>query len=561
MQRFYTELNPSINYTRNNLRWDAWGAYTEDFFLKDHINEILNILRNDWGVSSLPRTPGVKMDDLKVPKSRLDKNLLAGLSKILPVKTDLQERVFHSAGRSYYDVIRLRFNLLKDYVDGVVYPKTEEEISSLLLFCKTKKIAVVPFGGGSSVVGGVEARKGKQHKAVISVDMTDMKELVDIDPVSCTASFQAGIYGPVLENLLNERGFTLGHFPQSFEYSTLGGWIAARSSGQQSGKYGRIDKIINSARILTPNGTIETWKVPLSSAGPDMNQIISGSEGLLGIITQVTLKIQPLPKSRKYFGIVFPDFASGVGFIREANRKGLKLSMMRLSDKIETNQYSRFGTIGKPMTAFRRFKYAMIEKILQWNDILDNRCALIGGVDSDEIEVERQIHEAKQTAKHHGGFFAGEGPGKNWLKSRYNMPFLRNHLLENGIGVDTLETVITYDRILTLHKHVEEAIKNTMQCTVMCHVSHSYADGASLYFTIIFPLDLKDPCGQWMKMKKAASDAIYSSGGSISHHHGVGTDHQEWYLKQAGETAVTALKGLKNSLDKEGIMNPGKLFS
>jgi alkyldihydroxyacetonephosphate synthase len=560
----YTELNTEIDYSRTNLRLDGWGAKDQDFFLKDHIVEILNLLKEEWGVSEFPKTPGIDLSTLKLPKLRLGVSELKSLSNIVGdenLSTDSQERIFHAVGRSYFDVIRLRNGLIKEFPDCIVYPTDEIQISKLLKYCSDKNISVVPFGGGSSVVGGVEAIKTKSQMAILCVDMTKMDSLIAIDNYSKTATFQAGIYGPKIEKVLNVNGFTLGHFPQSFEYSTIGGWVAAKSSGQQSGKYGKFEKIIVCVNMISPSGEIKTWKLPASSMGPDLNQIIAGSEGTLGIITEVTVRIQKLPSDRKYFGIVFPDFNSGVKFIKEANQSGLKLSMLRLSDEDETRLFANFAGLGKKKTFFRTLKHSLIERLLKWNGIKDNRCVLMCGIDGETSDIEDTLKKTKTLSETFGGFYAGEAPGKNWLKSRYNMPFIRNHFMENGVGVDTLETSITYDRIFHLHDAVTNAIRKSMpKCSSMCHVSHSYPDGASLYFTITFPLDPKNHVAQWQKMKRAATDAIFESGGSISHHHGIGADHKEWYKKTLSKTALNGLLSLKKTWDTKGILNPGKLF-
>ncbi|MCB1143042.1 MAG: FAD-binding oxidoreductase [Leptospiraceae bacterium] len=561
----YTELNSKINYDRKNLRWDAWGASDQDFFLKNYISDIIQLIKDEWGVSYLPDTPGIDWKDIQIKSPRFTAEQTKSLIKIVGEDrflTDNYERIFHSVGRSYYDVMRLRFNQLKEFTDGVIYPGSNVEVSNILKFCRDKNIAVVPFGGGSSVVGGVEALKLKTQKAILTIDLSKMNSLIDIDEMSCTATFQAGIYGPQLEKILSEKGYTLGHFPQSFEYSTLGGWIAARSSGQQSGKYGKIEKILVSLRMVTPEGDLVTPRLPPYSMGPDMNQIIAGSEGLLGVITEVTVKIHPTPPARKYFAFVFPEFSNGVNFIRTANREGLRMSMMRLSDEDETFLFSHFGSLGKPDTIFRKFKNGLKEKVLSWNGIFERRCALIGGIDSNPMQIGRTLDLAKKIAGQNKGFFGGTSPGKNWLKSRYNMPFLRNHFMERGIGVDTLETSITYDRLLKLHEDVTVAIRKVFPvCNTMCHVSHSYPEGASLYFTIIFPMNVKDPVSQWKSMKSAASEAILKVGGSISHHHGVGVDHKDWYQRIMGEKSIEGLTAIKKTWDKKGILNPGKLFS
>jgi alkyldihydroxyacetonephosphate synthase len=560
----YEELNSNINYDRQNLRWDGWGAKDQDFFLKKHISDITQLIQKEWGISFLPDTPGVKLEQIQLKKTRLSNDFISEVHQIFSKEsftTEAFERIFHSVGKSYFDVLRLRFNLIKEYVDGVVYPKTNEELFIILKLCKMKNIAVIPFGGGSSVVGGLEALKTNSQKAILSIDMTQMNKLLEIDKISNIAKFEAGIYGPKLEKILGEHGYTLGHFPQSFEYSTLGGWVAARSSGQQSGKYGKIEKIIISAKMITPEGEINTPKLPPYSMGPDINQIIAGSEGLLGVISEVSVKIQPLPASRKYFAILFPKFSDGAQFIKKINTEGLKLSMMRLSDENETYLFSHFADLGKPNTPFRKFKKSITKRILKWNGIGESRSAMIAGIDSNPKTIEYVLKQTKLLAKEYNGFYGGTSPGKNWLKSRYNMPFLRNHFMEIGIGVDTLETSTTYNNLENLYESVIVSIRKSIPvCSAMCHISHSYSEGASLYFTIIFPLNITDPISQWKKMKQNVSETIINHGGSISHHHGVGFDHKEYYQKLMDPIILTGLTSLRKNWDSKGIMNPGKLF-
>jgi alkyldihydroxyacetonephosphate synthase len=296
--------------------------------------------------------------------------------------------------------------------------------------------------------------------------------------------------------------------------------------------------------------------------GTDLNSIFVGSEGVLGILSQATMKIQKLPPARKYFAIVFPSFENGMNFIRDIHAKNIKFSMARLSDEDEAALFSQLNTIGKPVTVSRKLKAYLTEKVLSWNHITSRRAVLIAGIDGSPSEIEASTESLKNLISYHHGFYGGTSPGRSWLKTRFNLPYLRAHLLDRGIGVDTLETSITYDRILKLHDAVNVAIRKVQPVSnTLCHISHSYPEGASLYFTIIFPIDLKNPLEQWKKLKKAASDTIFEVGGSISHHHGIGLDHKEWYLKIIGEEAQKGLMQLKKSWDPKGIFNPGKLFS
>lgn len=561
----YKEIQFDINYSRKNLRWDGWGAHGQDFFLKDHLSEIIQSIQNEWSLTFLPEVPSIQLEDIRVKPTRLNQDHQKSLAKIVGeenLKLDSYERIFHSLGKSYYDVVRIRFNMIPELVDGIIYPKNDSEIAEILKYCKTKNIVVIPFGGGSSVVGGVEAFKHKNQKAILTLDLTEMKKLIELDTESSTATFQTGIYGPELEKVLNDKGYTLGHFPQSFEYSTLGGWIAARGSGQQSGKYGKIERLVVSLRLISTEGILSTRKIPPNAMGTDLNSIFIGSEGVYGVITEATMKVQKLPPARKYFAIVFPQFENGMNFIRDIHLKNIKFSMARLSDENEAALFAQLNTVGKPKTLSRKWKSYLTEKVLSWNHISSRRAVLLAGIDGTPSEIESTSDAMKNLLIHHNGFYGGTSPGKSWLKTRFNLPFLRSHLLDCGIGVDTLETSITYDRILKLHDAVNIAVRKVQPVSnTLCHISHSYPEGASLYFTIIFPIDLKKPLEQWKLIKAAASDTIFEMGGSISHHHGIGMDHKEWYLKIIGEEAQKGLLQLKKSWDPKGIFNPGKLFS
>lgn len=559
----YSEIK-QLNTRRDNLRWNAWGSLDNDFAYVQQIGPLVNFIRRRLNMQDTV-TPSLRIADLRLSEPRIRGAALASLQRIFSknrVKTDLHERVLHSAGRSYYDVLRLRMNLLKTYSDAVVYPETEAEIQKLLVLAARNNWAVIPYGGGSSVVGGVEAVSGGK-KAVVTLDMTRMNRLIALSPMNGTATFEAGVYGPDLELALGKQGWTLGHFPQSFEYSTLGGWVAARSAGQQSSRYGKIEEIISAVRMVTPTGVFETGHFPAGSTGPDFNQVICGSEGTLGIITSVTVKLHPLPDRRAYCGFLFPTFARGLDFLRHANQDGIGVSTLRLSDESETVLLESFGRIvehGKVHPVKRFLKDSIQNIVLQASGLSESKCIVIAGADGDDSK--HVISALKKLASRSGGMYAGTGPGQRWLKGRFNMPFLRNYLMEFGIGVDTMETAVPYDRCTSVHDAVLEAMQKSIPDSMrMCHASHSYIDGACLYFTIIFPLDVSEPVAQWTSLKKAVSDAILANGGNISHHHGIGTDHREHFRKQSGPQALSALSALKKTLDPKGNMNPGKLMT
>jgi alkyldihydroxyacetonephosphate synthase len=377
-----------------------------------------------------------------------------------------------------------------------------------------------------------------------------MDKVLDIDEAARTARVQAGVYGPALEESLQARGWTLGHYPQSFEFSTLGGWIAHRGAGQQSNKYGKAEKWLVSARLATPKGLWDTEAFPASAAGPQLSQMIPGSEGIFGVITEATVRIQPKPAAMDYRGYIFADFAKGCEAVRALVQSGVPTAMIRLSDLDETYFFSALQLAGKGGPPKARF------------------CMMIVGLEGDAASVEAALPRSRKIIEAAGGTHMGESFGESWYKNRFGSPYLRDPMMDHGLGVDTLETSTRWSNILPLHRRVTDAIAGAMaahpgrpgaKAIVMAHVSHAYPDGASLYFTFSFARDLKDELGQWWAIKRAASDAILDGGGTISHHHGVGTDHREWAEREKGPVGVAVLKAMKAEIDPRGVLNPGKL--
>lgn len=559
---YYSEIKYDIDYRPENLRWNGWGSYDHDFAMGAYLPAIEERLRQELSLSTpLPATPGVKLEELNVPGSRLPAGALRKLETIAGrgrVSTDRLHRTLFSRGQSYYDLIRIRNNKQINWVDAVVFIDTERRLHVLLDWARRNSCALVPVGGASSVVGGVEALRGR-HRFVLAVNLTPMAGLLEFDELSRVAVFGAGAYGPHVEKALNERGYTLGHFPQSFEYSTIGGWAAARSAGQQSNRYGKIEEMIVAVRVVTASGDVQTMRVPAQAAGPDACALFVGSEGLFGFITQVAVRIHRLPEERRYFAAYLPDFASGAQLVRSAADLGF--SMLRLSDRRETELLEALSHAAGSTSLLRRGKHKIQELVLRAAGIGDGRCLLLFGTEGDREETDRLEAQARRFLSQHRGFFGGAGPGKNWLKGRFNMPFLRNHLMDRGIGVDTMETSVEYSRLHAVHDATIEALRKAGgACAAMGHISHSYHDGACLYFTIMFAMDARDPINQWRRIKKAATDAILSHGGSLSHHHGIGADHRPWFTKAYGSQISGSLAALKREFDPAALLNPEKLF-
>jgi alkyldihydroxyacetonephosphate synthase len=390
-----------------------------------------------------------------------------------------------------------------------------------------------------------------------------MNHILEIDVEALTARVQPGIYGPQLEAQLQADGFTLGHYPQSFEFSTLGGWVAARGAGQQCNRYGAAAKFLVGARVISPRGVLETKNFPNSAAGPDLNHLIAGSEGTLGFITEVSVRLHRLPAARDYRAYLFPNFIAGTTALRELVQEHTDVAMLRLSDESETHFYTKVHGLGKRKTWMKH----LAKQALAAAGLPQRPCVLMVGLEGSRRSVAGAGLKVTQTCFRHRGIPAGTGPGQGWYETRFQTPYLRDHLMNRGIGIDTLETATSWSNLHQLHQAVREAVSEALrqdgfagEPIVLGHISHSYQTGASLYFTYIFPMQIGGEIEQWLKIKRAASDAIRDNGGTISHHHGVGVDHLDWIEPEKGALGVAVLRATKKALDPKGLMNPGKLI-
>jgi len=551
---------------RSKIKWNGWGwtAHKDPFADRD---DLWTWLAEQLGMPSLLATPARPLEEIAIADSRLNPAERQAFAAILGadrVRSDNYERAFHALGRSYYDLLRLRAGDLSVAPDAVLYPRGEAEVLSALSFASENGIAVVPYGGGTSVVGGVSAANGP-FRSVVTLDLSGMDRVGEIDTVSETATAEAGIYGVALEKLLHAKGVTLGHFPQSFEFSTLGGWIAHRGAGQQSHRYGKAEDWLLAARVATPKGILTTKVFPASAAGPRLTDLIVGSEGAFGIVTEATVRLHKWPEQSDYRGYLFRDYASGIAALREAAQDEIPIAMLRLSDAEETGFYRAFGNAGKPKNLSNRLADAYLDARK-----FDKRaCALIVGYEGRASEVISSRRRFGAVAKKLGALSLGNGPGQRWYEGRFHGPYLRDPLMDRGVGVDTLETAASWSKLDALYAAVRTALETAIRETapmpdargiVTCHVSHVYPSGASLYFTYIFPRALDREIAQWQTIKKAASDAIAANGGTISHHHGVGEDHLPWMAAEKGALGIEVLRAIKHTLDPNSILNPGKLI-
>lgn len=529
------------------MRWWGWGEEGASHGLGDGA---LAMLREEMG--PLEPSPRVAIDDVQMPEAAALPAEIASAVGSDGVISDAEARLRHSGGKSYPDLVRARSGKPEAAPDAVVMPASEAEVAAVLDACGRERIAVVPFGGGTSVVGGVAPLAGV-HERVIALDLGRMRYCT-ADRTSLTARLGPGLTGPQAEAALAAQGLTLGHFPQSFEYATIGGFAATRSAGQASAGYGRFDELVSAVSMQSPAGPLTTLETPHTAAGPALRELILGSEGALGVITDVTLRVRPKPELRRYEGWIAAGFAAGADAVRALAQADALPDVMRVSDEEETRvSLALSGTDG--------VKRALLDRYLRLRRRTGG-AMMICGWEGEREDVERRRSLSRRILRDHGTVSLGAAPGRAWNRSRFHGPYLRDELIDLGCFVETLETSHTWSRYEELYRAVTSALRSALgePAIVNCHLSHAYADGASLYFTFIAPARRGAELEQWREAKAAASEAIVATGGTITHHHAVGRDHAPYMTSEVGETGVEALRALKERLDPAAIMNPGKLL-
>jgi alkyldihydroxyacetonephosphate synthase len=525
------------------MKWNAWGSPAEAKPLSEGIR---SLLKQALGLEDAA-TAELEPDQVRLRPSALSLADREGFVAIVGAeycRVDDRARLMRAGGKSTLDLLRRKDSGVQDAPDAVLLPGSEEDVAKILRYCADHSIAVVPFGGGTSVVGGLDPIRG-DFKAVVSMDLRRLNQLHSLDEVSCEAELGAGLTGPEAERLLGERGYSLGHFPQSFQFATIGGFAATRSSGQDSAGYGRFDDMVRGLRTVTPAGLLDLGRAPASAAGPDLRQLLLGSEGLFGIITRVRVRVHPVPAATRYEAWSFPDFATGADALRAVVQTGTGPTVIRLSDEAETG-----------------VNLATTERIGE--DTVTGGCLAITVFEGTEAHVESRHAETRALLEASGGTSLGEEPALAWEHGRYGAPYLRDSLLSAGALCETLETATNWSNVHALKAAVTEALTTSLAesgtpALVLCHISHVYPTGASLYFTVVAG-QRGNPIEQWRKAKAAASDAMMRTGGTITHHHAVGADHRPWMRDEVGDLGVAVLRAVKATLDPAGILNPGKLI-
>jgi alkyldihydroxyacetonephosphate synthase len=521
-------------------RRNFWGwGYEDEQPSATELRSAVEGIRDHLGFGAEQIELPIAADEIELPPARLaPPAALAGVCT-----SDPYERACHSYGKSYSDVVRAFRGRFDHCCDLVAFPRDERELADLLEWCSDAGAAAIPYGGGTSVVGGIEPALADGYAGAVSIDLANFGRVLEVDPVSRAARIQAGASGPSLEHQLRAHGLTLRHFPQSFELSTLGGWIATRAGGHFATLYTHIDDLVESVRALTPAGPIESRRLPGSGAGPSPDRLLLGSEGILGVITEAWMRVQARPTFKQSVGVRFDDFAAGAEAVRALSQSGLFPSNCRLLDAEEAT-----------MTG-----------------ATEGRALLVLGFESADHPVDAWMARALELCSDFGAEASPRRDGRkdeavgSWREAFLRVPYLRDVFVSAGLLSETFETAITWDRFPAFHAATIEAAREAVleACgagRVTCRFTHVYPDGPAPYFTVLAPVRRGSELEQWREIKAAASEVVLASGGTITHHHAVGRDHRPWYDRQRPDRFADALAAAKSALDPSGVMNPGVLI-
>jgi alkyldihydroxyacetonephosphate synthase len=548
------------------MKWWGWGLEGVSFTHEDKPDIGPFIKRAlELDVERVTSQP-VAFDDLHVPEPSLAPDLRADLERAVgpaSVSTDALDRVVHARGKSLRDLVRHRRGDVGRLPDVVVRPADEEEVTAVLRLAVDADAVVIPFGGGTNISGSLEA-PDEELRTVISLDLGRMDQVLAVDDASRLARIQAGVFGPHLEEQLNARGFTVGHFPDSFTHSTLGGWIATRSSGMQSDKYGDVADLTRAVRVVTPAGMLATRAVPSTSTGPSVREMVLGSEGRLGIITEATVHVHRLPERRVILGYLLPDWTRSLAVMQEIAASEASPSVTRVSDANET-QFS-FAT-KKDGSSLDRLKSKALAAYLQRRRgfELDAMCLAFIGYEGTAGHVAAQRKLVGRIVSRHGGLCIGRGPGVLYDQKKFDTPYIRDYLLDRGAMADVSETSAPWSVLPALYDNVVANARKAFDGLrvpgyVMCHLSHSYHGGACLYFTFAFkPSGDRDALEEYDVVKSAIQQTFVDSGATLSHHHAVGTEHARWLEQDISQPGVAMLRALFDGIDPGANLNPGKI--
>ncbi|MCT2025108.1 FAD-binding oxidoreductase [Dermabacter hominis] len=554
-------------------KWWGWGL-DDITFRWDNKPAFPGFAKSKIGMDleRLTPAPEPQLSDYEVPESRLgaeDRAALAGIVGEDNLLDDDEYRVVHSFGRSVIDLFRARTGDFARIVDAVIYPKSDDEVQQILAYIVEHDLVAIPYGGGSSISGSVTPNVNEE-RAIITINLGRMREVISIDDTSGLARVEAGVYGPDLEEQLNELGWTMGHFPDSFTYSTLGGWAATRSTGMQSDRYGDIEDIVRGLRVVRPDGIVETKPIPGRDSGSSIHEMILGSEGRLGVITECTVRVHRMAENRVVIAYMFPDWESGIRGMHAIARSEVHPVFTRLSDGPETafslsmlkEPKDKKGEITRKV---QDTLFAYLRK-KGW-DTENEMCMSYVCFEGSKAQISREQAAVKKIVKKAGGITLGAGPGAIYDQKKFDTPYLRDFLLGLNVFGDVSDTGTTWARINEMHSKVYDTFYAKLDELgipgfFFCHTSHSYHQGACLYFTFAVPYANNEVMlEQYTAIKHAVQSEFQKHAGTLSHHHAVGTEHQPWIEEEAGPLGVKMMRDLYETQDPGKNLNPGKIVS
>ncbi len=528
-------------------RWNGWGDDATSPSLPESAKAHL---KSHLGAAHALPDATLEEALARVPASRLPEHPL--------IDRGADARIRHACGQSLPDWLSMRSGRFEALPDGVAWPESNDQVAELLTLARNLDFDLIVYGGGTSVAGHINPTASR--RPVLTCDMGRMNALLDLDECSRIARFGAGVNGPQLEAQLRNRGYTLGHYPQSFEYSTLGGWVASRSSGQQSLRYGRIEQLFAGGTLMTFDGRWELPTFPASAAGPDLREVVLGSEGRLGVITEAAVRVMRLPQHEAFHVVFFPDWERGRAFCRALAQQKMPLSMLRLSNAAETATQLQLAGASS--------KFDWLLRYLNLRGCTAGQmCMLTLGITGQKDASRAVRRQALRCARQHRGVHCGTALGAAWAKNRFRLPYLREALWLQGLAVDTLETATDWRHVDTLMQATEETLRNGLAdenepVMVFTHLSHVYPQGCSLYTTYLYrcAADYAQTRTRWEKLKHAASECIVNNHGTISHQHGVGKDHAPYLAVEKGAQGMQTLRTLCDQFDPDQRLNPGTLL-
>jgi len=552
-----------MGYEPRHMKWWGWGNEDVVFNAQAHpgfwpyARAELGIERDDFTRREW------KLEAVELPEPLIDERFLLRLRSFLEptqISNQLKERVIHAYGKGFRDLFRLRRGLARGAPDLVVYPESERDVCLTLRAAAERDVILIPFGGGSNISGCLE--RTETGRLSVSLDMRRMRRVLAVDVPSCTARMEAGIFGPDLEQQLGAYGVTLGHFPDSFLHSTLGGWIATRSAGMQSDRYGKIEDMVVAVRMVTSEGVLATRTVPKSSNGIDVNHLCIGSEGTFGVITEATMRVHPRPESRLVRGYLFPEFEGGIQAMQECVRQECKPSMVRLNDPDKTGLSLAFRP---PASRLSNAMSRLFKGYLRIRGLALPRASLmLAAFEGSQTEVARQLRQTQAIYRQFGAISLGATSGQSFEATKYDFPHIRDYLLDRDVTTDVSETSTVWSKILPLYRDTIALLHATILESGVrpwagCHISHTYQCGASVYFTFGFQQQPGREMEQYLRVKRAVQQSFIDQGATLSHHHAVGSEHLPWLAADISPLGVQAVAAVKRGLDPGNIMNPGRL--